>query len=319
MESVARIVAVGILVSASASCRGAVAPPATPVATAPPLTPNSTEFRTATTEDGFLGMIIAPETVDITSQLEGRLKGINVRAGDRVTRGAILANLDTRSASQDLAVAIAELAAANTERERTKLELSQADERFARRQSVVELPSQTVRTVSDEELSASRYQQQIAAVKLAAAVANVASKAAHLAQLRTLLAEGAVRAPFDGTVATRYADIGSLIHKGSPIVRMIESGQLRVRFAIPEEQADSVATGDRLRIDAGDLTLAGVVEKVNPEIEAASRMVFAEASLDVPPQARNRIRSGQVARVHETSDAAHAAAIVEDPSAARAR
>jgi RND family efflux transporter MFP subunit len=299
----ARIVALSL---ALAGCRGAVAPVAAPAAMATLVAAKSSEARTAGDDVGFLGIVIAPATVDVTSQLEGRLLAIAVRAGDRVSSGAILAKLDSRSARHELAIAEADLAAAATERQQAKLELAQAEERVLRRQSVVELPTATVRTVSDEELSSSRYQQRIAAVKVAAAAANVASKAAHLAQLRTLVSEGAVRAPFDGTVVARYADVGSLIHKGAPIVRMIESGELRVRFAIPEESANAVATGDAVRIDAGELALGGVVEKVNPEIEAASRMVFAEASLEVPPPARGHIRSGQVARVHGEADVARA-------------
>jgi len=94
---------------------------------------------------------------------------------------------------------------ARTGPDQAKLELAQAEERLSRRQTVVELPAQTVRTVSDEEFSTSRYQQKISAVKVAAADTSVSSKAAHLAQLRALLAEGAVRAPFYGQRLHRQA------------------------------------------------------------------------------------------------------------------
>jgi membrane fusion protein (multidrug efflux system)/multidrug efflux system membrane fusion protein len=255
------------------------------------------DSRTAHDDAAFLGVVIAPQTVDVTSQLEARLRDIKVRPGDAIDRGAVLAKLDTRSARHELAIARAELAAAKTEHERAKLELAQADERLTRRQTVVQLPSQTVGTVSEEEVSSSRYQEKIAAVRVAAAEASVASKEAHFEQLRALLAEGAVRAPFDGTVTARYADIGSMIHKGAPIVRFIERGELRVRFAVPEEQADSVVMAAPVRIVVGDQTVAGVVEKIAPEVDAASRMVFVEASLDIPAASRARVRSGEVARV----------------------
>lgn len=290
----------------------AATPPATPVA-------KSTDLTTGAPDDRFLGMIIAPETVDVTSQLEARLTEVRVRAGDHVARGDVLARLDTRSARHELAIAAAELATARSERDRARLELAEDQERLARRQAVVELPTQTVGTVSDEEVASSRYEQRKAAVKVAAAQAEVSSKAAHLAELRMLLAEGAVRAPFAGTVAARYADVGSLIHKGTPIVRLIESGELRVRFAIPEERANSVAVGDPVQIAAAGLTLSGVVEKLAPEIDAASRMIFAEASLDVPAAARERIRSGEAVRVRPTADAEHAEATVEAPHGGRAR
>lgn len=303
-------IASAILAVCAAGCRRAQAPVAPVVAQASRATPAKVTDWTARPDDGFLGLVIAPETVDVTSQLEARLADIAVRPGDRVTRGAVLARLDTRSARHELDIAAAELAAARTARDQAKLALAEADERLARRETVVELPHETVGTVSADELSAARYEQKAAAVKVAAAEANVSSKAAHLAELRLLVAEGAVRAPFDGTVAARYADVGSLIRKGAPIVRLIERGELRVRFAIPEERADALAVGDPLRIVAGAETLAGAVEKINPEIDAAARMIFAEASLDLPARSSGRVRAGQVARVHAAAAVEHAGADV---------
>jgi RND family efflux transporter MFP subunit len=268
----------------------------------------ATAERTALPEEGFLGMVLAPETVDVTSQLEARLVNIRVRPGDRVARGDVLAQLDTSSARQELAIAVAELAAAHTASDQSKLELAESEERLARRQVLVELPIGSLPTVSDEELSTSRFQQRAAEVKVAAAAANVSSKAAHLAQLRLLLAEGAVRAPFDCTVAVRYADVGALIHKGAPVVRIIASGELRVRFAIPEERGNVLALGDPVRIVAGEESLRGAVEKINPEIDAAARMIFAEASLDLSGRSSGLVRSGQAARVHLASRGAQALA-----------
>ncbi|HXU74150.1 MAG TPA: efflux RND transporter periplasmic adaptor subunit [Polyangia bacterium] len=300
-----------IVVACAAGCHRRSAPaPVAAIGNEPraPLAATPRANDAAPGDEGFLGMMVAPETVDVTSQLEARVAEIKVRPGDRVARGAIVARLDTRSAGHELAIAAAELAAARTARDEAKLEEAQSDERLSRREGVVELRSGTVRTVSEEELSASRYQEKVAAVKVAAAEANVSSKAAHLAQLRLLVAEGAVRAPFDGTIAARYADLGSLVGKGAPIVRMIESGELRVRFAIPEERANALAVGDPVRIVAGAETLTGVVEKINPEIDAAARMIFAEASLDEPARSSARVRSGQVARVYGSSSAEHASA-----------
>jgi RND family efflux transporter MFP subunit len=248
-------------------------------------------------DEGLLGVMIAPETVDVTSQVEGRLKEIKVRVGDRVAQGDWIAKLDTRSARQELNMASAELATARTELQRAELELAQAGERVSRRETLADLGDRKVSTVSGEELSSSRYQRKLAAVKLSAAEANVREKAAHLELLRVQVAEGKVEAPFDGTVVTRYVDRGALIHKGTPIVRIIESGDLKVRFALPEERANALGVDDKVRIVAGDLELSGTVEKVAPEIDAATRMIFAEASLDAPTELRGRIRSGLVAHV----------------------
>jgi RND family efflux transporter MFP subunit len=246
---------------------------------------------------GLLGVLVAPQTVDVTSQLEGRVLAIAVHAGDRVASGAPLARLDTRSARQELAMAAADLAAAEAERQRARLELAEASERVQRRETLVQLPSRSVSTVSGEELSTARYQQQANQVKLAAADATVAQRRAHLEQLRILLSEGVLRAPFAGVVVARYCDAGSTVRKGTAIVRLLESGELRARFAVPEEAAERVTVAMPVRLTVGDTVISGTVDKVAPEVDAASRLVFAEASLH-EPRATPHLRSGQVVRIY---------------------
>lgn len=245
--------------------------------------------------ESFLGVVVAPQTVDVTSQVAGRVGTVEVRGGDPVKQGSVLARLDTRSARHEVAVARAELATAIAQREQARLDAAQASERLQRRSAVVELHAESVRTVSEEELSASEYQKDAARARLQAAEAQVAEKQARLAQMELLMHEDALRAPFDGVVIARYVDAGASVHQGTPVVRLLESGDLRVRFAMPED-VDEPAVGTAVRIDVAEQTLHGIVDKVAPEIDAASRMIFAELSLTAPLP-RKRLRSGEVARV----------------------
>ncbi|HEX6836705.1 MAG TPA: efflux RND transporter periplasmic adaptor subunit [Polyangia bacterium] len=245
--------------------------------------------------EGFVGIVVAPETVDVTTQLEARIRSIDVRLGDHVKAGALLAKLDTRSARHDLEMARAELVAARTERERAGIELAEAAEKLERRGTKVTVRGEAVGTVSDEELSDSKYQEKLAAVRVAAADASIDSKQVRLEQLAALVAEGAVRAPFDGTITARYIDAGAMLQRGAPIVRIIESGQLRVRFAVPEGRASTMKVGVPVRIVVDGRALGGTVEKVSPEIDASARMLFVEARLDADRE--QGVRPGQVARV----------------------
>jgi RND family efflux transporter MFP subunit len=238
--------------------------------------------------------VVAPATVDVAAQVDGRIRDIRVRPGDHVRAGDLLAQLDVRSAEHELAVAAADVKAARSERERAQVELAQAAERAERRATTVELATATVATVSQEELSTARYQHKLAEVRVSAADASLAQKQAHFEEMRALLAERALRAPFDGVVTTRYLDAGAVLHKGSVVVRLIESGALKVRFAVPEDHAD-VSIGDAVRIVVNGRALGGTVEKVPPEVDVAARALFVEASL--APAAGASLRSGQVARV----------------------
>ncbi|MGZ3441174.1 MAG: efflux RND transporter periplasmic adaptor subunit [Polyangia bacterium] len=273
--------------------RGGVPPvaPSRPAASAP--APAHAAARPA---PGFLGVVEAPSTADLASQLDSRLLRVHVRAGDHVRRGDVIAELDALSARRELAMAEAALLAANADLARANLELAEAGERATRRAAQVDLPSgASVGTVSDEERAGAAYQQKLARVKVESARAAVLDKRARIDQLRQLAEEGAVRAPFDGIVAQRYVDPGGIVHKGAPIVRVIETARLRVCFAVPESAASRVTVGQKVRIDTAEQHLTGQVEKVAPEIDAAARMVFAEASIDDAPA--TSVRSGEVARV----------------------
>jgi len=273
--------------------------PAAPVRANDVVPPNAPPALAAhATDKGFVGVVLAPATVDLASQLEARLDHLRVRPGDHVVASEVIAQLDTRTARKELAMAKAAVLAAKAEVRRAEIELAQAAERRERRSAVVELPSgATVSTTSDEDRSTAGYQEKLAATRLQAARASLLDRQAHADELRTLAEEGALRAPFDGVIAERYLDEGTIVRKGTPIVRLIESSGLRVRFAVPEEKAHALEVGLPLRVRVDANSLDGKVEKVAPEIDAAARMVFVDASLVVPDKDQQHVRGGRAARV----------------------
>lgn len=288
--------ALAALLGLAAGCSPDLASPR-PSPVAPPVT-SPAPAAGGEARAGFIGVVMASATVALTSQLEARVERLRVRPGDAVHAGDVLAELDTTAARKELAIANAELLSANAGLRRAELEGREARERLDRRSLTIALPGGgTVGTVSKEELSGARYQEQLATVKIEAARAAVLEKRAHCDELRAMAAEGTVRAPFDGVISERFVDEGAILRKGDSIVRLIEASALKVRFAIPEAAASRVQVGTAIRVATDGLELAGHVEKVAPEVDAAARMVFAEAALTVPEPARGRLRSGAIARV----------------------
>jgi RND family efflux transporter MFP subunit len=261
-------------------------PTETPRPPYPPATPAQ--------EKGFLGVVLARETVDIVPKTQGRVRTVRVRLGDPVNRNAVIATIEAETVAGELAMAEAEARQAEADHEKAKLEASQASERLARREPL----AQGVPAISGEELESSRYQDKLAGQRLRAARALVAQKAARVKQLRALVAETELRAPFAGMVAARYVDPGAVVGPQTPIARLINPDDLWVRFAVPEDRSTAIAAGERVQVAIETLTaVPGVVEKVAPEVDAASRMIVAEAKLELPPSWRGQIRSGLVARV----------------------
>jgi RND family efflux transporter MFP subunit len=277
-----------------ASCRGPVAAPS-PTRAESTLSSDLRAPVASAARAAFLGVLVAPQTVDVAAQLDGRVRAVSVGAGDHVDVGATIANLDVQGAASEIEMAKAAVLSARGELDKARLELAQDGERARRRAAVVEVANGTVATVSGEELESARYAEKIARARVITAQAALKEKRAHVRELETLAIEHTVRAPFAGTVSLRYVDAGATVRKGQSIVRLIERAALRVRFAVPEPRAGELRIGARVRVLVGASALQATVEKLAPEVDAAARAVFAEARLD--DESPSSLRSGQQVRV----------------------
>lgn len=189
-------------------------------------------------------------------------------------------------------MAEASLRAAEAEQHRAQDLLAEARRRRGRVDSLREL-------VAETERAAAELDEKLAVSALETAGAHVDKETAGVQRLRETLASTELRAPFDGTIAARFQDPGVMVHAGTPIVRMIRSDDLWVRFAVPEKDRTSITPGTRVdvHIETLDSPVAAVVEQIAPEVDSASRMVFMEARLDVPAELKGAIQSGLTCRV----------------------
>jgi len=213
----------------------------------------------------FLGVLLSGQTVELAPRLEGRLEHVLVRPGDHVTKGAPIARLDVRSVRADLNLAVSNLA--------------DAEQRLSRRIPLA------AGVISAEELADAR--------------AQVTDRRNRVEQLKASIADALMPAPFDAVVAARYVDPGAFVGPHRPVVRLLSGGGIRVRFAIPETEAARVAIRApvQITVKSGGERFTGVVESLAPEVDAAARMIFAVATVDVPSEAKGRLFSGMVARV----------------------
>lgn len=252
---------------------------------------------TATDSRGFVGVIIADESVDVAARVAGQVTAIDVRLGDRVASGDPIASIDDRALRADLAVTSAGLSAAVADRDRAALELAEARDTEKRWR---DMDTANTSTVSAEKLQQLGFQAQYAEQRVKSAEAKVAEFRAQLADLRRKLADTTVRAPFDGIIAHRHVDSGATVSEGAPLVRLVRAGEFWVRFAVPEQTDARLRNGLEVvvRVDTLAAELSATVAKIAPEVDAASRMLFVEARLAIPEELAGMPLAGRVARVH---------------------
>lgn len=241
---------------------------------------------------GWLGVILSSESVDVTADSQGRLAAVYVQIGDTVRQGDRLASLDPRIVAQDLEMARSALRASEADATRAAAELSEAQARWDRRRKNPEI-------FSKEDLSEAELRVKTATSALEVSQARIAEQRARVRQLETSVGQTDIRAPFAGRVAERFADPGAQVGPGTPVLRLISGGDLRVRAAVPPDDARRLAPGSPVTARVRDLGIdvPGRVQRIAPDVDTASQMVFVEIRLEPAPQTAGRLQAGLVVDV----------------------
>jgi RND family efflux transporter MFP subunit len=239
------------------------------------------------------GVLFCREAVDVAAKIDGRIDSVRVRLGEAVARDALIATLDAQLQRKDLAIAEATLRASYAERDKAALDVAQAQKRAERRAMLSDQ-----RLIASEELETAEFDEKVAAARLATARAQAAEKEAQLERIRQTVKEAEIRAPIAGRVAARYLDPGAVVAPKTPIVRLVGSDDLWVRFAVPANRTRMLQVGQkiRVRLPTLGLELAARVEHLSPEIDAVTGMALAEAKL-LSSEPTERLVAGLAARV----------------------
>lgn len=156
------------------------------------------------------GRLVPANPRVVLAPVEGVLEAVHVRAGDRVERGQVLAQVTAGASQGALRARRAALASARAALSRAELELGQAQRRLARLERL-----KAGQRASPAELEEARAQVEQAegSVRVAKAEVRVAKAEAREAAAR---AEGAVTASADGVVLRVRAELGAAVGPSGP-------------------------------------------------------------------------------------------------------
>lgn len=245
-------------------------------------------------QDGYVGVIAASERADVGPAVAGEVVQVHVRLGDHVEAGDPLATLDARRAREDLWITEATLRSEKAALNQAGVDREAAMRRLAEAQHLADAGVGSPAAVEDVRFEYRRA--EAAEARVAAVVAQWRTKRAQLVRQ---LADTKLRAPFSGTVAERYLDPGGMAGPGAPVVRLISSNALRVRFAVPPHDLSALSVGTIVatRIEDPVVTADAIVRQIAPETDPTSRLVFVEAQLDLDESLQSSIQAGAAAWV----------------------
>jgi len=242
------------------------------------------------------------QVVDIHPKVTGFMVKINVDIGDRVRKGQTLAVLEVPELNAQLKGTVFEMERAKDDLLRAQHEIKRAEAIHLALHADYERLLATSKAqpglIAEQELDDAESkdlssESQVDAARAAAAAAQQHAEGSHADKDRVQAIQNYtnVVAPLDGVIVWRYADTGALIQSGTnsneqdiPIVRLSQSGLLRLRMPIPENDVQFVHIDDpvQVRVDAIGRSFAGKIVRFTRDVNFETRTM--EAEIDVENQ-----------------------------------
>ena len=167
------------------------------------------------------GYVVAQRKAAVASKATGRLVYLGVVEGDRVKKGEVLARIEDTDVKASLDQAKANL-------QLNQADLKDAEQWLARQKKLLD---SGVSMQSDYDGAEARYHRVLASID----VAKAAVTGAEVALENTL-----IRAPFDGTVLTKDADVGEMVvpmaasvGSRAAVVTIADMSSLQVEADVP--------------------------------------------------------------------------------------
>lgn len=238
------------------------------------------------------GTVEAFDLLSVAPRASGlQILSVEVREGDRVSAGQVLAILDSsvleaqlEQARSQVTAAQAQVAQAEAERAQSAASLAEARESLNRYATLYGKGA-----ISQEELTSRRTEVATAeqtvgadAAAIESAQANVRSRQAEVDQLNTQLSQTEVLAPASGIIAEKTATVGDIAAAGTPLFKIISGDQLELAVKVPQTQLARISLGAPVQISSDadpSLKLEGSVRSIDPTVDSQTRQATAKIGL----------------------------------------
>jgi membrane fusion protein (multidrug efflux system) len=220
-----------------------------------------------------IGELVAPESLQLRNEPEGRVIEVNMVSGARVRKGEVVLRMDISEESARLAAARASaaLAALNLERMRKLLKSN---------------------TISQDRVDQAQAESDVAR--------------ARVGEIQAIVDKKTLRAPFDAVVGLHDIEPGEYLNANTPLVWLVGiRDYLWLDFSLPLVQG-RLAVGDTVAItlssrdnDKREATVIAVSPAISPQSRNLRYRARIAAAAALTPNAvvNVSVRTGELARI----------------------
>lgn len=210
------------------------------------------------------GSVNTKENMLIQPEIPGTLIALNVKAGQRVSKGQVLGRVDDGGSSQQMASLETQYQLAKTTFERQK----------------------------------NLWNQKIGSeIQYLQAQTQMLSLQRSVAQAKAMLAKTVIRAPFSGTIDEVFVERGQVVAAGPQgLMRIVNLNNMYVSTSVPESYIGKLKVGTEVDVFLTSLNknYKGKVRQVANFINPNNRSFGIEVSI---PNPENLLRPNQVAKL----------------------
>ncbi|SEN27898.1 RND family efflux transporter, MFP subunit [Duganella sp. CF517] len=231
------------------------------------------------------GYVVAQRKAALSSKATGRLEWLGVLEGSHVRKDQVVARLENRDVAAALGQAQANVKVAQANLEQGQAELQDAQSAFRR---AAELLNQKFIAASAHDTAQARLNKAKASIsgyQAAIAAARANAQAAQVAVDQTV-----IRAPFDGVILTKSANVGDNItpfssaadSKGA-VVTIADMDTLEVEADVSESNLSKIRVDQpaEILLDAfPELRLAGTVSRMVPTMDRSKATLLVKVRFD---------------------------------------
>ncbi|MBO0903109.1 efflux RND transporter periplasmic adaptor subunit [Jiella sonneratiae] len=218
---------------------------------------------------GYSGTVEPRFETQLAFRVLGRIVSRSADVGDIVKAGEPVAEIDAETLNADLRSAEAAVDSAEVQARNARAAFARTERLFSEK------------TVAQSAVDTARQTQS-------SAEADLVSAKAQLAKAEDALSYAVLKAPFDGVITQRQADVGQVVAAGTAVMTLARTDQREAVIDVPLEESRDVSVGTPFKVVlqvAPATGTDGKVREIAPRADTVTRTIRIRITLEDPPAA----------------------------------
>lgn len=283
-----------------------------------PVKLETAQLSTVENSTEFIGSLESQQAITVRPEVTGRVSRIFVEAGDRVTAGTGLVQLQPDQQEANLASVIASINSARAIRSNAQSQIQALEAELVAQQAEVQLQEENYRRIAElvnegafakqrldevvrdrqtaqANLSALNRRIQAARASFQEAEAGLQQAQANANRATAQLQDTTVVAPFSGVVGDMPVRLGDVVTPSDTLTTLTQSSALDLRLSIPLESAPDLRLGQTIELTdpQGKTLRRGTISFIAPRVNTNAQSILAKATFN---NSDNQLRDGQFVR-----------------------